>query len=176
EYKDGWFNMSEQIAGEIPLGEPGSFNPLGTFDSVIGGSIDIPAFTGCVTSMGEDVSQLVTAMVSGPNNSIVAHNKSLIMPWCEPDNQYSTGHTYCPDYSTDPPTPPPALRPPSDGESLQRANGLNVPKSLTSDLSRGQPRSSEQSVTDIIPPDVWEQVPNVFRKHIRRSLGLTGTS
>ncbi len=36
----------------------------------LAGTVDVPAFSGCVTKSGDDVSRLVTATVSGPGNPI----------------------------------------------------------------------------------------------------------
>lgn len=90
-----------QLWGETELGGyfPGSGGPLGAYDGLHPGSlgplkspfyfedngrvippstgITIPPFTGCGTD-GEDLSALVTAMASGPNNPVRARQGPLI--------------------------------------------------------------------------------------------------
>lgn len=92
-----------QLWGETELGGyfPGSGGPLGAFDALHPGSlgpldspfyfedngrvippstgITIPPFTGCGTG-GEDLSALVTAMASGPNNPVRARQSPLVAP------------------------------------------------------------------------------------------------
>lgn len=46
----------------------GNYFPPG--GGVLNGSVDVPAFAGCVTSGGEDVSRLLTSTVSGPDNAV----------------------------------------------------------------------------------------------------------
>lgn len=42
------------------------------------GTADIPAFAGCITKSGEDVSRLLTATVSGPDNPITMRTDGLV--------------------------------------------------------------------------------------------------
>lgn len=49
----------------------GNFAP-GT-GGLLAGTVDVPAFGGCVTASGEDVSQLLTRTVSGPGNDVRLH-------------------------------------------------------------------------------------------------------
>ncbi|OUZ10550.1 hypothetical protein BHE97_07275 [Aeromicrobium sp. PE09-221] len=94
EFDEGYYTA----AGGGPLGaydglHPGSIIPLdhplyfGAFDGrdiPASAGIDVPAFTGCGTG-GDDLSPLVTAMASGPNNPVRAVQGPLIslneIPW-----------------------------------------------------------------------------------------------
>lgn len=169
-YEGGYFNMTKQLTGKIPIGETGSFAPLAVGalgSSGMNGSIDIPPFHGCITPSGENVSRLVTAMVSGANNPVVTHNSTILrQAWCAPILPVSPafpgqlGHTYCPT---------------SMARAL-RARGLSIPhaKALDSARSRRREQLGNKSVTDVIPKDLWEKIPTPYRKHIKRSLGMTG--
>lgn len=68
-----------------PHGEPGAqekwflehdpseyYNPL--YGGTLEGSMTIPAFTGCTTASGDDLSALMTLSVSGPGNPVSARN------------------------------------------------------------------------------------------------------
>lgn len=55
-----------------------------TNGGLLNGSVDIPAFTGCVTSGGENVSRLLTAAVSGDDNPVVMRSDGLALGCLEP--------------------------------------------------------------------------------------------
>lgn len=86
--KGGYYNENQQVdqvGGRIPPGQPGSFDPIATvLPTSLAGSIDIPAFHHCGTG-GDDVSRVISAMVSGPGNPIIAENTTILYDWCDPD-------------------------------------------------------------------------------------------
>lgn len=61
-------------ATRVPSDDPFSYNPResasGTQGGGLAGTIDIPPFSGCTTSIGDDVSNILTATVSGPDNPV----------------------------------------------------------------------------------------------------------
>ncbi|WP_235738004.1 hypothetical protein [Nocardioides alcanivorans] len=67
---------------------------------LLSGTVDVPAFASCVTESGEDVSALLTATVSGPDNGVALHANSPFVP-CTHTNlpqvgEYDAAAT-CPD-------------------------------------------------------------------------------
>lgn len=48
-----------------------------SFGGLLTGTMDVPAFAGCTTATGEDVSALVTAAVSGPGNAVRLRAEAL---------------------------------------------------------------------------------------------------
>lgn len=80
----GWFDHIAQGAGEIPPGEPGAFYATGATaegNATISGTIDIPPFRGCGIG-GEDLDPLMTALVAGPDNPVIATVARVLGPWC----------------------------------------------------------------------------------------------
>jgi len=62
-------------------GTPYEYNPF-YLPGYAQGNVDIPAFTGCRDG-SEDVSRLLTALVSGPDNPIESTLvQPLGLPWC----------------------------------------------------------------------------------------------
>ncbi|MBU2696995.1 hypothetical protein CCO04_18035 [Pimelobacter sp. 30-1] len=62
-------------------GKPGAFDPFGFPAGWLDGTIDIPSFAGCVGASGEDVSPIVTAVVSAPGNALSAWIDGGYFPW-----------------------------------------------------------------------------------------------
>lgn len=60
-YKTDWFRTTDPTT---------FFHP--TFGGQLTGTLTIPAFTGCTTKVGDDLSKLMTLSVSGPDNPVVA--------------------------------------------------------------------------------------------------------
>lgn len=68
--KGFWFNK-EGVDEGVDTAKPwltGHYTPAA--GGLVAGDVDIPAFSGCVTSGGEDVSRLLTTAVSGPDNPV----------------------------------------------------------------------------------------------------------
>lgn len=64
---------------------------------VLNGTIDVPAFTGCVTRTGEDVSRLLTATVSGNGNPVTMRSEGLVSNTClEPNPPSGPGEKCAP--------------------------------------------------------------------------------
>lgn len=75
----GYFDLDPTLKPEdLPVN---SFMTTPFFAAPAGGllqaSIDISPFTGCTTNSGEDVSQLLTATVSGPHNGVEMRTEGL---------------------------------------------------------------------------------------------------
>jgi hypothetical protein len=118
---DGYFPGGGGKIGQYKGLHPGS---LGTLDSPYymeqngtkipaSKGLDIPAFTGCKGSDGDDVSQLVTAMASGPDNPVSAYQSELINDNTVPNlNNLArcvtdAGGLHCPVPKQNPPAMPP---------------------------------------------------------------------
>lgn len=50
-----------------------------TFGGLLSATIDIPPFAGCTTATGEDISRLLTATISGPNNQVQIRAEALAL-------------------------------------------------------------------------------------------------
>ncbi|MFS3130164.1 hypothetical protein ACLM5J_17310 [Nocardioides sp. Bht2] len=55
------------------------------------GTVDIDAFTGCRTAVGEDVSALLTSAISGPNNKVSMRSQGLQAAGCVATPRNCTG-------------------------------------------------------------------------------------
>jgi len=60
-----------------PLGTPGAWRPLGAGDTTVPGSVQIPAFAGCRQG-NEDLDSLLTGLVSGEHNTVIATQHDAI--------------------------------------------------------------------------------------------------
>lgn len=49
-----------------------------TYGGLLNATIDIPPFAGCVTESGEDISRLLTAAISGPNNPLQLRAEAVV--------------------------------------------------------------------------------------------------
>lgn len=70
---------SEPVPYYVP---PGLYLPFyngGTFQ----GPVDVPAFAGCRNG-ADDLSNVITAMVSGPGNILATHQDGSLLPWPPP--------------------------------------------------------------------------------------------
>jgi hypothetical protein len=63
----GFWRLDPQVDAQRPW-RTGHY--VATKGGLLTGSIDIPPFAGCVTAGGEDMSRLVSAAISGPDNTI----------------------------------------------------------------------------------------------------------
>lgn len=66
----GWRPGVDNVVVDYPW-VTGNYVPAN--GGLLVGSVDVPAFTGCLTSGGEDVSRLLTSTVSGPGNAVRLH-------------------------------------------------------------------------------------------------------
>ena len=67
-------------SGKPVKGQPGSYQPLLNGKSFLAGTVDIPAFSGCVAN-GQDVSALLTGTISGPGNLVDVTQQTALKPF-----------------------------------------------------------------------------------------------
>lgn len=77
-------NPENLIPGVVPSGPNLMVTPyFGVANGgLLRGSVDIPAFSGCTTESGEDVSRLLTAAVSGADNPVTMRAEGLSSDLC----------------------------------------------------------------------------------------------
>lgn len=135
----GWFDDAKQKTGEIEVGEPGAWS--GTASGVgvakIHGTLDIPGFKGCKAG-GEDLSPLVTGLVSGPDNYVVVTNATGVPLWCTdvtgPGADWGQMGSVCPG--------------PSQVEGIQASAGVMAAhRSMTANPLAALPRKIRDKMT-----------------------------
>ncbi len=60
--------------------KPGAYQPLLQGKSYLEGTVDVPAFTGCVAG-GQDLSPLLTGTISGPDNPVDVTQQTALQPY-----------------------------------------------------------------------------------------------